>query len=364
MSIPGRMARLARWLGPWAPPDAAPTGVERRPIRVPSGSREFEAWVYKDSTRAPQGSVLIVPGLHFAGPADPRFDRLSRVLAAAGYLVLSPFLPDYGELLVRPTVVEDAEAALDALLALPDRPKAKPGMFSISFGSMPALRVASKRAADISRLVVFGGFASFRSTLAFALTGDGERKNDPLNSPVVILNLLPYVDGVEEKDHETLASAFRAYCRASWNREESKIPALHRAIAERVADTLPEHLRDIFLVSARARPGVEDLARAALDRAGEEFSWVDPTPHLSSITCPVTLVHGREDDVIPYEEGVALERGLAGQNVELILTGLYGHSRGEGGLSRPLSRVGESAKEIASMTRILSAMARLSGEPV
>ena len=355
------MARLARWLGPWARGDVAPAGIERRPIRVRREGREFEAWVYVDSARRPQGSVLVVPGLHFSGPADPRFDRLSRVLASAGFVVLAPFLRDYRDLRVSPDVVDDVEAALDALLALPERPKPKPGVFSISFGSMPALRVTARRPDDVGRLVVFGGFHSFRNTLAFALSGDGERKNDPLNSPVVILNLLPFVEGVESDDRATLEDAFRAYCRASWGREESKIPALHVAIAERVAEGLPERLREVFLVAARARPGVEALASAALERAGDQFSWVDPAPHLGAITCPVTLVHGREDDVIPVEESHALERSFAGKNVELVLTGLYGHSAGAG-FSSQLSRLGENARELASMTKILSAMARLSGD--
>lgn len=361
MSIPGRMARLARWLGPWAGADAVPPGIARRSVRVRSGERDFEAWIYTDPTRKAQGSVLVMPGLHFAGPADPRFDRFSRVLAAAGFLVFAPFLPDYTGLLVRPTVLEDAEAALDALLALPERPKGKPGIFSISFGSLPALRVTSRRSRDVSRLVVFGGFASFRAALAFALYGDGERKNDPLNAPVVVLNLLPFVEGVARDDHARLERAFLEYCRASWGRDESKIPALHRAIAERVSETLPAHLRDLFLVAARARPGVDELARAALERSGDYFSWVDPEPHVASIECPVTLVHGRDDDVIPFEESEALERALAGRKVELVLTGLYGHTAGAG-LSSQLSRFGENARELAGMTRVLGAMARLAGD--
>jgi pimeloyl-ACP methyl ester carboxylesterase len=359
MSVAGRMARLGRWLGPWSPQDAVPPGIERRPITV-RGAHEFEAWVYVDPSRKPQGSVLVMPGLHFSGPADRRFDRFSRVLASAGFLVLAPFLPDYEKLLVRPSVIDDAEAALDALLALPDRPAGKPGVFSISFGSMPALRVTARRSKDIERLCVFGGFASFRSTLAFVLMGDAERPIDPLNSPVVVLNLLPFVDAVTEADLAPLGEAFLAYCRASWGKEENKIPALHVAIAERVAHDLPEHLREVFLVSARARPGVEELAKAALERAGEHFAWVDPAPHVATIDCPVTVVHGREDDVIPFEESQAIERALAGKNVELILTGLYGHTTG-GGFSSQLSRIGDNARELAGMTRILTAMARLSG---
>ncbi|MFO0686838.1 MAG: hypothetical protein U0234_32545 [Sandaracinus sp.] len=361
MSIAGRMARLARWLGPWAAPHQAPPAIERRSIRVGRGGREFEAWVYVDPSRKPQGSVLVVPGLHFAGPADPRFDRFSRVLAHAGFLVLAPFLPDYADLLVRPSVVDDAEAALDALLALPDRPPGKPGIFSISFGSLPALHVAARRSGELSRVVVFGGFASFRRALSFALRGDATRKNDPLNAPVVVLNLLPWIDSLEERDHPALAEAFRNYCRASWGREESKIPAIHRAIAERIAQETPEHLRELLLVAARARPGVEELASVAIERAAEAAAWIDAGEHLTAISCPVTLVHGRDDDVIPFEESQALERALAGKDVELVLTGLYGHTAGAG-LSSQLSRVGDNARELASMTRILSAMARLSGE--
>lgn len=363
MTLPGRMARLARWLGPWAPPTEAPPGIERTTVRV-EGSRAFDAWIYRDPAHPPEGSVLVVPGLHFRGPADPRFDRFSRVLAHAGYLVMAPFLPDYADMIVRPSVVDDAEAALDTLLARPERPAGKAGLFSISFGSMPALRVASRRAAEIERVLVFGGFSSFRRTLAFALRGDGARKNDPLNAPVVVLNLLPFLD-VPRSDHGELARLFRAYCRASWGREEAKIPALHRAIAERVAAEAPEHLRALFLVATRARPGVEELVAEASARAGDHYDWIDPTPHFGALHAPVMLVHGREDDVIPVEESHALRESLArapGRThpVELVLTGLYGHTQGEG-LGGGLHRIGDNARELAAMTQILRAMATLSG---
>jgi pimeloyl-ACP methyl ester carboxylesterase len=360
MSIPGRMARIGRWLGPWAKTDDAPEGIDRRHVRV-KGSRDFDAWIYSRPDRAPDGSVLVMPGLHYAGPADPRFDRFSRVLAYAGYLVMAPFLPDYGEMMVRPSVVSDAEAAFDALLADRERPKGKPGIFSISFGSMPALRLAARRSEEISRLVVFGGFSSFRSSLRFALVGHGERKNDPLNAPVVILNLLPFVDGVETSDHEAFGALLREYCKASWGKEESKVPAMHRAIAERIADRAPEHLRPLFLVATRARPGVEEVADRALERAGDHFAWVDPRVHLGTVACPVTLVHGREDDVIPFEESLALKESLAKTRAELLLTGLYGHTNGGEGLLRGVDRIGESAREVQTMTRMLTAMARLSG---
>ena len=74
---------LARWLGPWAGERRVPSGVTRDAIDVP-GERPFEAWRYQPASRRPIAAVVLVHGLHYAGPADPRLDRFARILAASG----------------------------------------------------------------------------------------------------------------------------------------------------------------------------------------------------------------------------------------------------------------------------------------
>lgn len=366
MSLLGR-ARLLRWLGPWTSPDAVPGGIVRREIEVPA-PRPFRAWIWRRDDERPTGSLLLVPGLHFLGPADPRFDRFGRILASAGNLVLAPFLPDFERLVVGRGVISDTERAFDALLALPDRPAGRPSVFSISFGSMPALRLAAQRPEALRSLLVFGGFADFRRTLRFALTGDRGSTHDPLNAPVVFINVIDHLGVDDPHDRDTLCRAWRLQCERTWGREENKKPEAYRAVAHAIARELPPHLRELFLIGARAHPAGErktlERALEALERAGTSFDWIDPRPFLGTLRCEVHLIHGRNDDVIPYEESVALARALPSHvRVELHLTGLYGHTGAVGlrslvgGLASVAEQARAAVREIRTLLHILDAMA-------
>lgn len=354
-----RGARLLRWLGPWTDGALVPGGIARREVEVRGGSRPFRAWVWRRDDEPPTGSLLLIPGLHFAGPADPRMDRFGRVLARSGLLVLAPFLPDFQDLMVAPSLVSDADRALEALLAQPDRPRGRPGVFSISFGSMPALRLAALRGDTIGSLIVFGGFADFRRTIQFALSGDGVRKNDPLNAPVVFLNLIEHMD-VALEDRPAICAAWRRQCELTWGKEESKRPDVYAAVARRLAAELPERLREVFLVGCRAEPGTEPMALAALERAGDAFEWIDPRPHLRGLRCDVHLVHGRDDDVIPHEESAALLESMPSHvSARRHLTGLYGHTH-RATMSDLAREAGAATTELVSLASILTAIASAS----
>ncbi len=356
------ITKLARWLGPWADAARAPRDVERERIAIGLGAASFDGLVFRPRERPIRGSVLLVPGLHYLGAEDPRLDRFARVLASAGYLALSPLLPSYLALKVVPEVLDEVSLALDALLAHPLRPRGeRPGVMSISFGSMPALRLAARRGDELGSVLVFGGFADFRRTLRFALHGEGARAHDPLNAPAVVTNLLPFFGedvGVRgEADRAALRASLLDFCRLTWGRPAMKVGRAYAPVGERLAARLDEPLRAFFLKACRVTPGIDELAVRALARAGSHFDWIDPRASLASVRCPVTLVHGVDDDVIPFEESELLYRALAPHTeAALRLTGLYGHTHVEGVGRGPL----ELARELASMTRILAALARLS----
>ncbi len=360
-----RHVSLLRWLGPTASPLAIPPAIVRREILVPASARlgtpAFRAWCYRRENLPVAGAVLISPGLHFLGPEDPRFDRFCRIVARSGALVLAPFLPTYLKMDVEPRSIDELEAALDALLALPDRPHRKPSIFSISFGSMPALRLAGRRGAELSSVVVFGGFCQFERSIQFALTGDGHRKHDPLNAPVVVQNLLPFVTPtLSPVELLEIRSAFRSYCTSTWGRPEMKAEKAFEKPARAMAESLSPEVRDLFLKATRCEPGIEPMVSDALRRANGAYAWMDPVPHLGRLPVPVTLVHGRDDDVIPFEESVSLNEQLqkTGSDVRLLLTGMYGHT-GKASLSELLGRAGESVAEVKAMVSMLSALASL-----
>jgi pimeloyl-ACP methyl ester carboxylesterase len=350
---------LARWLGPWAADGARPP-VRRDPLRLEperDGDRAFDAWLYRPARGRVRGAYLIAPGLHYAGPADPRMDRFCAVLAAAGIAVLAPFLPDYTALRIDARAERDLVRALAALLAHPARPPGVlPGVFSISFGSLLALRLAAGPAGpEIGRLVLFGPYLDWSDTIHFCLTGEIDGRvhgsRDPLNQAVVFMNLVGELPGAPA-DPAPLLAAWRRYVEATWGRPEMKVDGRHCQVARRIAAELPAELRPLYLVGCGAEPGALDLVRPALARASARTAFLDPRPLLPQIACPVTLVHGIDDDVIPYVQSQRLAAALPRQaQARVLLTGLYGHTGKSGVRGLPAL-----ARELVTMARILDAM--------
>jgi pimeloyl-ACP methyl ester carboxylesterase len=326
---------LARWLGPWADARAAPIVAIRDDevdgIRV----RLFSP------SRSARRTFLIAPGLHYAGPDDPRLDRFCRILAAAGHLVVAPYIPDYLALLPTARAKRDFQAVFRAL---PRWSPQRPVVFSISFGSLLAFALAAEHGAAIERLVCFGGYADLHKALAFCLTGQvasgRAAARDPLNQPVVMMNLLHLLDCA---DRPPVAAAWRQFVERTWGRPELKARERFEPIAEELAASVPAGVRDLYRIGVGVTPGAADLALAALARF--DASALDPAPYLPRIANRVELVHGVDDDVIPYEHAHALAAALPDARVHL--TGLYGHT---GSVLPPIA---SAAKELATMLRVL-----------
>lgn len=294
----------------------------------------------------------MVPGLHYLGPADPRLDRFLAILADAGLLVLCPFLPDFRELRLSPSLVADTVAAFDALSAIPDRPAVRPGIFSVSFGSYPAIELAASIAHrdQVGALTLFGGFASFQDVARFSLEGDPQIPQDPLNRPVVFLNLLDHLPD-PPRDVTALRKAWISYVRRTWGRPEMKERARWEPLARSIAARLPGDARELFLVGTGALPGRAKVLSRALEAAAEGLSHLNPLRACPRIRCPVTIVHGREDDVIPHVHASMLADAMpADTPTRLLLTGLYAHTGR--GMPDPRALI----DEVRIMGRILEAI--------
>lgn len=345
-------ARLARWLGPWTADTRAPRAVSRREVLVPAkrvGERAFSAWVYARSS--PLGALFIAPGLHWMGPADPRLDRLCRVLAASGITTFCPFLPDYCEMRVRGTLNGDALRAYDAFAAMPEVPQRPPGVFSISFGSLPAIFIASRR--EIGGLVAFGGFADFEDTLRFCVSGrsrhaqtDAARPHDPLNAPVVILNFLEHLGA---RDPARVERALLRYVRRTWGRAHLKHERAFVPVALELLGEVAPADHALFLAATRVEDGAEALLSAGLQGRGG-LDDLDPIPTARGIEAPTTIAHGRDDDVIPFEHAALLAGVIPGARA--LLTGAYAHTG-----STPLREMlPNAADEGRAMVGIVAAM--------
>jgi pimeloyl-ACP methyl ester carboxylesterase len=346
------VARLARRLGPWTPEDYVARAIVARELTTGSGDDVVRVRLY-EPTRAPEGSLLLIPGLHFAGPAEARMDRFASMVAETGIVVAAPFLRDFLDLKVGPRLMTDAERAFDLLRA--ERPRDKPAVFSISFGSLPALALAAKRGGEIGGTIVFGGYADFGDAMRFAIGGRGERAHDPLNRPVVFINLLPHFPN-PARDPDGLAAAWRELVTRTWGRNELKRGDAWVAIAREVEASVPPEDRGLYRRGVGLEAGGIELAEEALRRAGDAFDYLDPAPHVRSLQGPVRFVHGRDDDVIPFEHAAMLT-SLASSSVDAraFLTGMYGHT-GKTGLRALLANGPALAGEARSMAGIVRAL--------
>jgi len=337
----GSTVTLARWLGPWADATRAPAVATKEDeldgIRVRVYGRRGRPY-------------LIAPGLHYAGPDDPRLDRFCRVLARAGHHVIAPFIPDYLALTPNAQAIADFRRVFAARARWTS---GKPIVFSISFGSLLAFALAADHADDLDGLVIFGGYADFHATLEFCLTGrvasGRDAIRDPLNQPVVLMNLLAHLEpGCP--DPAAVTAAWRRYVERTWGRPEMKARARFTAIADELAPDVAEHLRELFHVGIGSRPGAFELAMPALARF--DGRALDPSPYLARIRGRVDLVHGTDDDVIPFEQSHALAAQLVHADARVHITGMYGHT----GSQAP--RLSAAAKEMITMLRVLRVLAR------
>lgn len=341
---------LVRWLGPWTGETRVPPGITCRTwvLRAgrPSGpaasgapgwppSQEparLEARVYEPPGE-PVGTYLLVHGLHFLGPTDPRLDRFCRVLAASGFRVVAPLLPAYLDLVLAPSVVEDLYTVARATQR--ELGVERMSIFSISFGSWPALEVAARLGAAATAVVTFGGYADLHATIRFALDGIVHTpqgpiatQSDPLNPPVVFLNMLPFL--AQELGNEAaaaLATAWRQMCYRTWGKPQLKTLAALTPIAHQVAEALPAAQRALFLTGCGIGEDGPALLERALTQGRERLAFADPAAALGRLASPVVVCHGRDDDVIPWTEAVKLHGAVAPRvQARLYLTGLYGHT--------------------------------------
>ncbi len=341
--------------------------MSRRDIEIAGagGRPDFAAWVYRSERFSPIGALLVAPGLHFLGPPDPRMDRFCRILADAGLLVMSPFIRDFMALRAIPSALSDFECAFASLLSQPDLPPCRPGLFSISFGSLLALRLAAspKHRDAVGGVVIFGGYADWEETARFILTGeiaDGVRLPfDPLSAPAVLVNLLEDIPGAPA-DPQKLVDLWLRFADSTWRDPAAKIGDRYRDIARAMADELPPEQRELFLVGCGAEPGAWELCRPACERRRREGTFLDPLPHLDGLRCPVHIIHGVDDDVIPYVQAKKLANAMPGHvRTGVHITGLYGHTESTGDAKSAfralLSALGETRTSLASLRAMVGA---------
>jgi dienelactone hydrolase len=301
-------------------PEPARMGFTLELHQAGTGARKIPLRVYRPITR-PDRAVLVLHGVHTLGFDEPRLVRFAHELARAGFLVATPDLEDLKTYDLAPRTVDDIEAAALALLEAPglravDMPH-PPTLMGISFSGGLGLCAAGRPSLSgrLGAVFAFGGHGNLDRVLNYLATGRLPEGADlpphPYGQAVLARRMADRL--VPQDQVEGLRSTLRLFlqergpeCQAA----AQGLPPESKAIVDLCLQW------DARGLAARLAPLTPDLH--ADPRLSPELN---PRP-----PCPIFLLHGSGDNVIPPSETRALAQwAQTGGPTTSLVTDLIRH---------------------------------------
>ncbi len=310
---------LQRWSAPPGPDDA-PT--ESLAIPNPDGAPDA-ADLYRAEGEM-TGTMLIVSGAAETGKADPRLRHLARTFARSGVTVLVPEFPMLKALQVRPEIGPAIQRAFTFLIRQPDlAPDGRAAIFAISFSVGPALMAALQPdvGPHLDLIVGLGGYFGVEPLLTYLTTGwyRDEHGTWRFHAPnrygqwVYVLSSLDTVrDGGDRARLDAMARKRLADAQADITAEVTALGPPGRALYDLISNDDRHRVPGLIAgLPAAARERLQQLDVARLD--------------LSHLSAPVILLHGRQDDIVPYTASLALHEALPPGRSRLFLVNDMAH---------------------------------------
>lgn len=275
-------------------------------LASPPGSPPARARLYLPVGVANPPGLVLLHGVHRLGIAEPRLVKFAKTLAAAGVAVLTPELRELADYHIDPASLETIGAAVHALRGRLERSRPV-GVMGMSFaGGLALVAAADPRfAPDVGFVVAVGAHHDLGRVLRFFATSSIDRPDGTHEAmsahdygPLVVV--YSYVEDFFPQDDVLEA---RAALR-SWLWEDRDAARAH---ATNLSPPSRAKLEALFAhdVSAFAH---ELLAE--IERRHASLASVSPSAHLANVRCPVFLLHGASDSVIPASETAWLARDV------------------------------------------------------
>lgn len=380
--MPASTLRALRFVRTWLAGSRAP--IEEREVEIPGEGRRIPGTLFSsrrtvahaeaegDAPVLPRGSGrsgwIVLHGVTRPGRRHAQLVRFCRALAYAAGPVIVPEIPEWRELRLAPDVtVPTVRAAVDRLGG------DGAGLVGFSFGAPQALRAAADRElrTRISGVVGFGGYFDVHRTVRFQLTGYHEWKGverrlvpDPYGRWIMAANHLTDVPGHEDADD--VARALRELAAIAGDaRIPSDAPEMAAPLRELRESVAPPR-RPLYDLLAEG-PGEEGTGdpggtrESRLEGMADELSRAALTMEpllevgeaLRGIRCPVELIHGRSDRLVPYTESLRLAAAFPETTrVRVTITDLFAHTEGRS-VVPSISGIREGWRFFAALRRVM-----------
>ncbi len=274
--------------------------------------------------RCPRAAIVAVPGAVPQGKDDPRFVTFATTLARAGFAVLVPELAGFRQLRIRPA---DSREIADAFSYVVSRaelaPDGRAGMFAFSYAVGPAVLAALED--DIRQQVRFiiglGSYHNLPRAMRFFTTGWFEHAGkwqyltpDDTGRMVLVYSSLDYLANVSDRALFEQMVTLRSKDRhADLTPLAAKLSAYGQAVYELAVNDDPARFPQLLARLPQAMQ--QDIAQ--LDLAQRD---------LKALKARLLLVHGINDNLIPYPESLSLAAAAPeGQTRVFLIHRVLGH---------------------------------------
>ena len=310
---------------------------------------------------------VVLHGLTPLGRFHHSLLRFVRALASSRAAVLVPQIPEWKKLRVAPEVtIPTVRAALGGLRKLGITNDGPYGIIGFSFGAPQAIIATAQQdiAKQLAVAVGFGGYCDVERMARFQMTGEHEWlgikhhiRPDPYGIWILSGNYLTSIP--EFQDAQDVANALLELAVEigkhrimSW---DSSYDVLKKKLRKNISSDR-EWLFDIFAPASDSEPDIsqgsylaEQLAKAMMRLS----PLVDPQPYLSQISTKVHLIHGKNDQLVPYTEALRMQESFPAENpIDTTITALFTHAD-QG------SRFASLRQEIRETSKLLLALRRI-----
>lgn len=355
ISPSGRTLRYAR---AWA------TGSYRcreADVVVTRGGLDVPATIMRPADDPDPPAWVVLHGITRPGRAHAQLLRFTRSVATAGVATIVPDVPEWRELQLRPDLsAPTVMAGLDGLRAAGLSSNRPVGVIGFSFGAPHAIAAAGQPALanNIGGVAGFGGYLDLESTFAFMMSGhhvhEGESHRvhpDPYGRWIVAANCLTAIP--ECADAADVAEALHTLGAHSGDVGAVASDPIYDPVIREVRERVAPERRAIFdqfaTASTDVAPEPDRDWPALLAAAARSLDpRIDPATQLADTPCPVTLLHGYRDNLIPFSEAYRLSEAIGRPDTSVTVTRLFGHS------AQDPVRIGEALRAIPAFTRALA----------
>jgi hypothetical protein len=302
-------------------PDRRPA-AGRTEIEYGAGGERRAADLYTPQGTPARAGLVLVPGAAEGGRRDPRLVEFAEILARSEFAVLVPDIASFRELRPSPDSVREIVDGVGHLHnggVLSAGLRLGIGAFSIASGPavLAALDAPECCAADFLMLV--GGYHDLPRTLTFLTTGYFEVNGEPRQrEPDAYGKWVYALSNAGRLPDPADRAALAALAGRKLDDPEAAIGDLlaalgpaGRAVYDFIDNRDPARApRLLAALPAGVRSDIEALDLAARDLSGLRADFI--------------LVHGLDDDIIPYTESVSLAGALPeGRSRLFLLEGLH-----------------------------------------